>query len=82
MATEPEPRALGLADWLTIAYFSVLGAWVAFSNHLFAAFVASKPEGRKTVIGRMTKILNKIPKKSYEILLKQNTTSPTYVHFS
>ena len=42
---------VSLKEWLTALYITLLTAVVVTSNTLFAGFVASKPEGRKTVIG-------------------------------
>ena len=43
--------SLGLTDGLTLLYWIILAFAVCVSNNLFADFVASKPEGRKTAIG-------------------------------
>ena len=43
---------LSLGDWLTLLYILLLLITVIISNHLFNGFLASKPEGRKTVLGR------------------------------
>ena len=45
--------SLGLADALTLLYWIFLITAVIVSNNLFADFVASKPEGRKTAIGKL-----------------------------
>ena len=44
--------SLGWSDGLTLLYWIVLLIAVIVSNNLFADFVASKPEGRKTAIGQ------------------------------
>ena len=43
---------LSLGDWLTLSYILLIIIAVTISNHLFNGFLASKPEGRKTVLGR------------------------------
>ena len=45
--------SLGLADFLTLLYWIFLATAVIVSNNLFADFVASKPDGRKTAIGKL-----------------------------
>ena len=44
-------ESIGLLDIVTILCSLVLMVFVAASNGLFADFVASKPEGRKTALG-------------------------------
>jgi len=54
--------ATPLADWLTILYIAFLITCIAASNRLFAQFISSKPKGRKTAIGDLTKwTLHPIP---------------------
>ena len=45
-------EGLSLADWLTLSYILLIIITVCISNNLFNGFLASKPEGRKTVLGR------------------------------
>ena len=49
---------LDLSDWLTACYVIVLILAVILSNWVFADFVASKPEGRKTVLGKFCNIVD------------------------
>ena len=44
-------HGLSLGDWLTLLYILLLLIQVIISNYLFKGFLASKPEGRKTVLG-------------------------------
>ena len=39
------------SDMLALLYLVLLLLAVLLSNSLFAAFIAAKPEGRKTVLG-------------------------------
>ena len=42
---------LGMTDYLKAVLVVLLTMAVIFSNWLFRAFIAAKPEGRKTVFG-------------------------------
>ena len=44
--------AISTIDWLSAAYIIALIIGVVTSNCIFGQFVASKPEGRKTVLGK------------------------------
>ena len=44
--------SLSLTDWLTVGYVLALTIAVVLSNWTFGDFVASQPEGRKTVLGK------------------------------
>ena len=41
-----------LSDLLVVFYISILVLVVIISNNIFASFVAAKPEGRKTAVGK------------------------------
>ena len=43
--------SLGMSDYLEAVLVLLLTKAVIFSNWLFRAFIAAKPEGRKTVLG-------------------------------
>ena len=43
--------SMGLPDYLAVVFGLVLILLARIGNNLFTGFVASKPEGRKTVIG-------------------------------
>jgi hypothetical protein len=43
--------SLTLSDLLAAVWIMVMVLFTLLSNHLFASFIASKPAGRKTVIG-------------------------------
>ena len=44
-------KSMGLPDYLAVVFGLVLILLARIGNNLFTGFVASKPEGRKTVIG-------------------------------
>ena len=44
--------SLSLANWLTLGYVLALTVAVVLINWTFSDFVASQPEGRKTVLGK------------------------------
>ena len=43
--------SLSLSDLLAAVWIVAMVLFTLLSNHLFAGFIASKPAGRKTVIG-------------------------------
>jgi hypothetical protein len=43
--------SLTLSDLLASVWIVVMVLFTLLSNHLFTSFIASKPAGRKTVIG-------------------------------
>ena len=44
-------KSMGLPDYLAVVFGLLLILLARIGNNLFIGFVASKPEGRKTVIG-------------------------------
>ena len=50
-------KNLQLRDLLAILYSSILILLTLVSNIAFRSFVESKPDGRKTVIGKYSKVI-------------------------
>ena len=50
--------SLTTSDILTAIYVTFLILFAILSNHLFIAFINSKPEGRKTVLGKKRALSN------------------------
>ena len=48
--------SLSVTQWLTAGYVLALIVVVIVSNYFLGSFVASKPEGRKTVLGIKSRI--------------------------
>ena len=46
-------KSMGLPDYLAVVFGLLLILLARIGNNLFIGFVASKPEGRKTVIGNL-----------------------------
>ena len=46
-------KLMGLPDYLAVVFGLLLILLARMGNNLFVGFVASKPEGRKTVIGNL-----------------------------
>jgi hypothetical protein len=44
--------SLGCKDYLLLLYIACLVLFITVSNRLFVGFIAAKPEGRKTAIGK------------------------------
>ena len=75
LKTPPKPPE-DMADWLTILYIAFLITCIAASNRLFAQFVSSKPEGRKTAIGNLTKRkLHPIPVPPLSVCVRASMTN-------
>ena len=47
--------SMGALDVLALFYMAFLAACLIVSNRLFLSFIAAKPEGRKTAIGKFLK---------------------------
>ena len=47
--------SMGALDFLALLYITFLAACLIVSNRLFLSFIAAKPEGRKTAIGKFLK---------------------------
>ena len=48
---------MDISDSFTVIFLSLINIFIYVNNMLFGQFLASKPEGRKTILGKMPLIL-------------------------